>query len=112
MKSLQEKEQIINHCASTNTPEYNRTKVFEEIAEFQEIIAKTATKHVDHPKRVDKDELIKEFGDLVYRSIIYLKHEFPEMSVSEILSKVDARIEKKLTNLEEWSLSKSQQGGL
>ena len=112
MKVFEEKQEIINHCASTNTEEFNFNKALEEIAEFQEVMTKLKTKHPDNPTKPKKDELIKEFGDLIYRGIVYLKQQFPDMSVIEIVEKVEARIEKKLSNLESWKAEGLYSSGL
>jgi phosphoribosyl-ATP pyrophosphohydrolase len=102
MKSLTGKAEIINHCASSNSECFNLLKVLEEIGEFQEVATKLSTKHPDNPEKPKKEELIKEFGDLIYRGVVYLKQQFPELSVQEIEEKLDARVGKKLSKLEEW----------
>lgn len=112
MKVLEEKQVIIDHCASSNTEEFNRTKVFEEISEFQEVMTKIVTKHPNNPDKPKKTELIKEFGDVVYRGLIYLRQQFPEFTASEIMEQVEARMTKKLSNLEEWKKEKLYEKGL
>ena len=104
-------EEIINYCAINNTEEYNRNKVFEELAEFQQVVAKLKTKASDNPSKPEKSELIKEFGDLVYRSMIYIKQQFPEYSLEEVADNIGKHIDKKLTKLEGYSKTKYK-GGL
>jgi phosphoribosyl-ATP pyrophosphohydrolase len=101
MNVFNEKAEIIEHCADNNEPEYNFNKVIEEIAEFQEAIVKQKTKHPDNPAKPAKKNMIKEFGDLIYRSVIYLKQEFPELELHELMMKIEFRIEEKLEGLEE-----------
>jgi phosphoribosyl-ATP pyrophosphohydrolase len=112
MRVFEKKKEIIEHCASTNTEEFNFNKTLEEIAEFQEVMTKLKTKHPDNPTKPKKEELVKEFGDLIYRGIVYLKQQFPDMSVLELIDKVEARIEKKLSNLEEWRKADLYKSGL
>ena len=101
MKIAENKWKIIHRCAQDNDPEYNFHKIIEELAEFQEAIVKQKTKHPDNPDKPSKISMIKEFGDVIYRGIIYLHQEFPEMGLLELLRKVDERIDKKLSALEE-----------
>lgn len=63
---------ILEICASVNTKEYNFNKALEEAIEFQEVLVKLQTKHPDNPRRPKKEELIKEYGDLIYRGLIVL----------------------------------------
>ena len=102
MKVFEKKREIIQHCAEDNTEDFNFTKVIEELAEFQEVISKIRTKSPSNPDRPKKEEMIKEFGDVLYRSIIYLRSQFHDIGYLELLEKVEARIEKKLTSLEEY----------
>lgn len=112
MSVLKEKSDIINHCASVNDENFNRNKILEEVAEFQEVAVKLATKSNSNPKRPDKEELIKEFGDVVYRGIIYLRQQFPELSLEQLLGKIDDRIDKKLSNLERYKKENLYKTGL
>ena len=98
MKSILKHDKIINLCAIDNPPGYNKDKILEEMSEFQQVMLKLITKHPDN--RPDKVELIKEFGDLVYRGMIYLYQEFPEFELEELVDKVNARIDKKLKEME------------
>ena len=108
----EEYKDIINHCAATNTPEFNFNKVIEEIAEFQEVMAKIRTKASSNPAKPKREELVKEYGDLLYRGMIYLKGEFPELTLEEVVGKVQKRIDKKLTDLAEWHKENLYKGGL
>lgn len=112
MKILKDKAEIIDFCAVKNTPEFNTIKVLEEIAEFQEVVTKIVTKHPNNPDKPQKEELIKEFGDLIYRGIVYLKQQFPNMSIKDIDDALQARIEKKLSKLEEYRKDELYKNGL
>jgi phosphoribosyl-ATP pyrophosphohydrolase len=112
MKSAIAKEVIITHCAETNKDGFNLIKVLEEISEFQEVATKIETKHPSNPSKPKKEQLIKEFGDLVYRGLVYLKEKFPEMSIPQLIEEIDARMEKKLSNLEEWKRDNLYKQGL
>ncbi len=102
MTFFKEKKEIIEHCANNNPSEFNLMKVLEEMAEFQEVATKLATKHPSNPDKPKKEELVKEFGDLIYRGIVYLKQQLPETSLKEIEEQLEARIVKKLSNLEKY----------
>ena len=102
MKVFIEKREIVDHCAENNKGEFNFEKMIEELAEFQEVTAKIRTKHPNNPDRPKRDEIVKEFGDLIYRGIIYIKCQFPDITLPELMDKIEARIHKKLTNLEEY----------
>ena len=69
-----------------------KKKALEELVELQEVIIKRQTKPVDGPKRPDKIELIKEFGDVQYRVLIYLAQEFPELTIDQISIKLAERM--------------------
>jgi len=112
MRVFENKQEIIEHCASTNTEEFNFNKTLEEVAEFQEVMTKLKTKHPTNSSRPKKEELVKEFGDLMYRGIVYLKQQFPEMTLLELIDKIEARIEKKLSHLEEWKRADLYKSGL
>lgn len=93
---------IINHCAKNNPDEYNKDKALEELMEFSEVIIKRQTKSDSNPKKPKKEELIKEFGDVIYRDIIYLVQEHPELFLEEVLQDVKKHIEHKLDNMIEY----------
>lgn len=105
-------EKLLQYCAEKNTPEFNQNKATEEVVEFMEVIIKRQTKHKDNPKKPKKDELIKEFGDVIYRGFIYLMQEFPEISQKELLGAIKSHIGDKLTQLQEWKEQGKYDNGL
>lgn len=112
MKVFENKSAIINCCCETNTPDFNFQKVIEEIAEFQEAIVKQKTKRADNPDKPPKKNMIKEFGDLMYRGVIYLLQEFPELTLEELMDKIEKRVEEKLDELSEVHAKKERKGYL
>lgn len=112
MTFIKEKKHIIEYCANSNTPSFNLLKVLEEMAEFQEVATKIETKHPNNPDKPKKEELVKEFGDLIYRGIVYLKQIMPETSLEEIEKLLEARINKKLSNLEKYKKEGLYKDGL
>lgn len=103
---------IIKHCAKKNPKEFNQNKALEEALEFSEALIKRSTKHPDNPKRPDREEFIKEYGDMVYRGMILLLSEFPEHDLEEMKFLVEDHIEMKLADLEQWKKEKKYTGGL
>lgn len=82
--SMEELDEIIGFCVKENPPEFNMNKAIEECVEFQEVIIKLQTKHIDNPKRPNKMEAIKEFADLHYRGLIAIMTLFPELNIDQI----------------------------
>lgn len=101
MRVFEERGAIINRCCEINDPEYNFHKIIEELAEFQEAIVKQKTKHPDNPDKPSKKSMIKEFGDVMYRGVIYLMQEFPDYTLEELLKEIEKRIDSKLEALED-----------
>lgn len=112
MKSFENHREIIQHCAENNTEDYNFTKLMEEMAEFQQVVAKIKSKNINNPDRPKKEEMIKEFGDVLYRGMIYLRSQFHDMMYTELLEKIDARVEKKLTSMESYKKLGQYKSGL
>ena len=93
---------LLQHCAKNNPAQFNRDKAVEEATEFIEAVTKRQTKHPDNPKRPEKIEILKEYGDFQYRGLILLIQEFPELTFNQILEKVEEHMTKKLTDLQRW----------
>lgn len=102
---------LLEHCAQSNSLQYNRYKILEELAEFMEVIIKRETKDEGNPRKPVKKELIKEFGDVIYRGIIYLLQEFP-LNPEELTEEIQKHIELKLDKLEVWRNEGTYKGGL
>ena len=83
-----------------NTESFTMFKVFEEMAEFQEVLTKLKTKRSD--KKPPLEEALKEYGDVVYRGLFALLALNPEASVDQITSAVETHIGNKLTKLNEY----------
>lgn len=107
-----EELEILHIVADTNTPEFNKDKALEEAAEFMEAVLKYNTKHKDNPKRPSKDDILKEYGDFIYRGLIYLKTLFPKETFDSINSKVDDHIVYKLEKLEQYYKEGKYKNGL
>lgn len=105
-------DEIIEYCAKNNKFGYNSDKAIEEAIEFAEVVVKLKTKHKDNPKRPDKEEALKEYGDFVYRGMIYLKSLFPEKSLDEISEDVSEHIYSKLDKLVQYKEQGKYKGGL
>jgi hypothetical protein len=82
-----------------NSQTYTMYKVFEEMAEFQEVLTKLQTKRSD--KKPPLEEAIKEYGDVVYRGLFALLALNPEASVEQITKAVETHISSKLIKLNE-----------
>jgi hypothetical protein len=106
------KEKIVKFCAQKNTFEYNADKAIEEAIEFSEVVIELRTKHKGNPKRPDKVEAIKEYGDFFYRGLIYLMALNPAKTMNEILAEVADHIELKLDKLEQYKKEGKYKGGL
>lgn len=96
---MNEIEEIIDFCAKNNAPVFNYNKAIEETTEFNEVLIKLQTKHPDNPKYPDKNEVLKEYGDMVYRGFIAIKTLFPDYSSIVLKGEIDAHIEMKLLKL-------------
>jgi hypothetical protein len=110
--AINENYGILMFCATKNPPAFNYNKALEEAGEFSEVLIKLQTKHLENPKRPDKMEAIKEFGDLQYRGVIALMTLFPDKSVEEILTDVTEHIETKLGKLIQYRDEGKYHGGL
>lgn len=95
-------EKTIVYCAVNNNASYNFNKALEECVEFSEVIIKLQTKDPNNEKYPDKNEAIKEFGDLFYRGLIALKTIFPEKKLSIITEEINKHIEYKLNKIDEY----------
>lgn len=104
--------EILEYMAVENPKSFNVLKALEEAVEFQEVLCKLQTKHPNNKKRPDKDELIKEFGDVIYRGLVAIKSEQPDLSYDEIFALAIKRIEFKLDNLIKYKSEGKYQGGL
>lgn len=110
--SSNDHQEIMEFCAKNNPSSYNYNKALEELIELQEVIVKMQTKHPSNPKAPDKKELIKEFGDVIYRCKIMLMDVFPDMTQQDLEKEVNEHISKKLTNLEKYKNKGTYKGGL
>lgn len=109
---MREFKEILEHCAKTNTPEFNRNKALEEATEFMEAMLKRETKSPTNPKRPLKKESLTEYGDFMYRGMIYLMTEFPNHSYEAITEMVNEHIAEKLNKLIAYKRSGKYEGGL
>lgn len=105
-------EKLMKHCSLKNSPEFNKDKALEEAAEFMEAVLKRQTKHKDNPKKPKKDELLKEYGDFIYRGFIYLMQENPEITQKELMDAVKNHIGDKLTLLQGYKDDNKYDNGL
>jgi len=103
---------MLHVMAEENSVEYNFKKVVEELFEFGEAITKLETKHETNPKKPESNEAIKEFGDVIFRGVVYLMNIFPDQTVEEIQQRVNDHINYKLQKLEGYYEEKLYQGGL
>lgn len=99
-------------CAKNNAPEFNRSKALEEAAEFMEAVLKYQTKHPENPKRPEKTEMLKEYGDFLYRGFILLIQEFPELTLKELGDAIEKHVEEKLSKLESYKDAGKYTNGL
>lgn len=106
------RKDILDFCATNNSDSFNYNKAVEELIELQEVLVKRQTKHKYNPKRPDKQELIKEFGDVIYRNLIVLMQDFPELDTDTIMYHVQEYINYKLMKLEEYKKEGKYKGGL
>ena len=104
--------EIAEFCAQKNTFEYNADKAIEEAVEFMEVVVKLKTKHKDNPKRPDKIEAIKEYGDFIYRGLFYLMSLFPDKSMYDIMVEVEDHVMLKCNKLEQYRKEGKYKGGL
>lgn len=104
--------EIIEFIATNNSFEFNQNKALEEASEFMEAVLKFSTKHKDNIKRPTRNEILKEYGDFMYRGLVYLKTIYPELSFEMINEKVDNHIVSKLEKLEQYKTEGKYKGGL
>lgn len=103
-------EALLSYLAHSNSDNFNYNKALEEAIEFQEVIVKMQTKIPE--RQPDPKELIKEYGDFVYRGLIAILTKFPEMTVKEAQQQVEKHIEMKLGRLEVYRKEGKYKGGL
>ena len=94
--------ELLQFCATNNTPEFNRNKAMEEATEFNEAVLKYETKHPDNPKRPPREEILKEYGDFLYRGHILLIQLFPELSSDDIVQNIMGHVKMKLNKLSDY----------
>ena len=88
-------EELYEHMASTNTPEYNEDKLIEECLELAEVIMKNRTK-AGGPNQPTNEQIAAEAGDVMIRLSVYLQSN--GVITTEMLEKALAN---KLTHLYE-----------
>lgn len=109
---LIEHKELLKHCAEENPNVFNKDKALEEAIEFCEAVVKRQTKHKTNPKKPQKEELFKEYGDFIYRGFIYLMQEFPELSMTELNIVIQDHIAHKLKSLQGYKDQGKYRGGL
>lgn len=107
-----DQQELLVHLRTTNKPTYNFNKATEECVEFMEVLIKLQTKGKANPKRPDKIESIKEYGDVIYRGLVALMTLYPDASPENLLGYVNAHIHEKLSKLQGYKELGSYDGGL
>lgn len=110
-----EDDVLISYLVQNNSFEYNMDKAIEEAIEFVEVLVKLKTKHKDNPKRPNKIEAIKEFGDLCLRGVVALETLFVEETKHDktfVCDKITSHTEDKLKKLRSYLKKGTFKGGL
>jgi NTP pyrophosphatase (non-canonical NTP hydrolase) len=69
----------IEALSEYNEPEYNRSKLAEELAELLEVLLKLQNKKGIHiPPR---EKVVEEIGDVIFRAYVYIQQEAMEEEV-------------------------------
>lgn len=105
-------KEIIHFCATNNSVEFNTLKAIEEATEFNEALVKYQTKHPDNAKRPPKIEILKEYGDFMYRGMILIKQLFPELNNDQLEEALFAHVQYKLGKLISYKETGKYKGGL
>jgi hypothetical protein len=105
-------EELLQYMVDNNSAEFNFNKALEESSEFSEALLKYQTKHPDNPKRPAREEILKEYGDFMYRGMISLRVIFKDKTLDEIAEMVRAHMENKLERLAKWRAEGKYKGGL
>lgn len=108
----EENIEILEIILENNDRSYNVYKALEETTEFNEVILKLQTKNKTNPKRPEKLEAKKEYGDMVFRGFLALMQEFPYEEINDIVKDVSDHIDYKLNNLKKYHDNKEYIGGL
>jgi NTP pyrophosphatase (non-canonical NTP hydrolase) len=89
--------------AITNTPQYNRLKLCEELTELTEVLLKVNNKTPD--KRPEDSAVIDEVGDVIIRVLVLTL----QMGIEE---QIDARLEAKCKKLYKFYQEGKYKGGI
>lgn len=89
-------QKVIDHCLKINEPQYNILKLIEESCELSEVATKFLTKNPDSGKQPDRDRLLEEVVDVMFRSSIALQSIFKDLTEDEISEKLEQYYETKI----------------
>lgn len=112
LEILTKNKDLLEYMATQNTEIFNHLKALEEKDEYGEALVKFLTKSAKNPRRPAKDEILNEYGDLIYRGLVSLMRLYPELSIEVILSKVENHIEEKIEALRGWKSEGAYINGL
>lgn len=98
----EEVQDILSYCAKNNTLEFNAFKAIEETTEFNEALIKFITKHPDNKKRPTKEDILKEAGDVMYRTLIVLANIYNVDDFDKLTNDMLEHVDSKLTKLIEY----------
>ena len=90
-------DELITAVLQNNTKEFNFNKALEEAVEFQEVLIKLQTKGPE--KKPDREEALKEYGDLCYRGMFVLMQLYPEYSAEDLEERVKEHMDYKLSKM-------------
>lgn len=92
-------DKLFDYMAQTNKYEFNINKALEEAVEFMEVLIKIQTKSKKNPRRLEPEDAIAEFGDMLIRGTIALRMMFPNKDVQSLVA---AHIQNKTDKLLGW----------
>ncbi len=96
-------DDIIKYLAKTNTSDFNKLKLVEELSELMEVLVKSHTKHPDNKPKMEK--IVEELGDVSVRMAIFAL----EYGLEEA---IEDRMYEKLTQLYGYIKAGKYKGGV